>query len=377
MINYSIKAELAPRYLEKDELENPYKVIYSIFDAAHLPQLRELLREWIRVTVTGDFSHALSRRERAQLIEFTQHIERLLEAAHIIHEKKHGSMLRMRLEEKTMNDSVVENPELFDKPCLKYITGKILSIAGAEKIYLISDNGAAQQQNDKPFYDLLILIPDSNQISFSDLELNIRSQIKKRAVVSLMLVNAKRVYQMLSEGHLFYSLACKKTKLLYDDGLVPIPSFDYLPVGILIEKAKTCFEKQMNNAENFLQAAAICRDNSNSALAAFMLHQAAELSLRAILISITGLEMQTHNLDTLLENAIRVLPELKEIVFEGSEPKKEFALIRQSYIKSRYMQDFDPSMDLVGHALVLVQTLLKKINVGFANRIEEFKTLMP
>src|SRR5690348_12375143 len=100
------KADLAPRYLEKEELENPYQVIYSIFDVAHLPQLRESLREWLRVTVTGDFPHSLSRRERMHLMEFTHHIERLLEAAHIIHEKKHGSMLRMKLEEKKIDDSV-------------------------------------------------------------------------------------------------------------------------------------------------------------------------------------------------------------------------------------------------------------------------------
>ena len=375
-IEYS-KSDLTARYLKREELENPYRVIYSLFDASHLPQLRESLREWIRVTVTGDFSHSLSRRERMHLMEFTHHIERLVEAAHIIHEKKHGSMLRMKVEEKSIDDSEIINQELFEKPQLKFITKKILSITRAEKIYLISGNGVREEENEKPFYDLLILVPDSNQIAYLELELNIRSQIKQRADVSLLIMNARRVYQMLSEGHLFYSLACRKNKLLFDDGFVPMPLYDFLPVDLLIEKAKHCFEKQMKNAADFLRAARLCIEHNNFALAAFMLHQATELSLRAILISVSGLEMQTHNLDTLLEHSMRVLPDLKQVVCIVDQPRKEFSLIKQSYIKSRYMQDFDPSKEMIEQGMMLVQTLHQTLAVGFEKRIEEFKTLAP
>lgn len=78
--------ELQPRKLSADEIENPQTVIHQFFDYANLPQVRAHLWEWLKSTVTGDYI-TLSRQEKGNLIYFFEQLEKLVEAAHIIHER--------------------------------------------------------------------------------------------------------------------------------------------------------------------------------------------------------------------------------------------------------------------------------------------------
>ncbi len=78
--------ELQPRKLSLDETRNPVKVVHQFFDYAHLPQVRTHLWEWLKNTVAGDFN-SLSRQEKGNLLYFFEQVEKLIEAAHIIHEQ--------------------------------------------------------------------------------------------------------------------------------------------------------------------------------------------------------------------------------------------------------------------------------------------------
>jgi hypothetical protein len=80
-------AELEPRKLSKEEIEDPYQVIYELFDYAHLPQIRESIWEWLKATTSGNY-HKLSVSERGNLLYLYEKIEKLIEAAHIIHNKR-------------------------------------------------------------------------------------------------------------------------------------------------------------------------------------------------------------------------------------------------------------------------------------------------
>ena len=81
------KSELKPRKLSKEEIENPYQVIHAFFDYAHLPQIREHLWEWLKLTVSGNYNKE-SCRERTNLLYFYEKIEQLVEAVHIIHRRQ-------------------------------------------------------------------------------------------------------------------------------------------------------------------------------------------------------------------------------------------------------------------------------------------------
>jgi hypothetical protein len=79
--------ELMPRKLTEEEHKNPLLVIEGFFDYAHLPQVREMLWEILKTLVTGNYS-TLSQNEQANLFYFLEQLERLVEASHLIRQKK-------------------------------------------------------------------------------------------------------------------------------------------------------------------------------------------------------------------------------------------------------------------------------------------------
>jgi hypothetical protein len=79
--------ELEPRNLSKEEMEDPYKVIHSLFDYGHLPQIRFMLWDLLKITITGTY-HQQKPGERASLLHFYEKLEKLVEAVHILHRQR-------------------------------------------------------------------------------------------------------------------------------------------------------------------------------------------------------------------------------------------------------------------------------------------------
>lgn len=77
-------------YLTKEEITDPHLVIKDFFSFEHLPQLRELIWLFYKMLVTGNYVHhdALTLRERLYLSELYEYLLKLVEAAHLLNEKK-------------------------------------------------------------------------------------------------------------------------------------------------------------------------------------------------------------------------------------------------------------------------------------------------
>lgn len=79
-------AELEPRNLSKEEISDPYLVISELFDYMHLPQVREALWNWLKVSVTGGFKNESSN-ERQNLLGMYEKMAKVMEAVYLIHKK--------------------------------------------------------------------------------------------------------------------------------------------------------------------------------------------------------------------------------------------------------------------------------------------------
>ena len=74
-----------PAKLSEEEIQDPYLVIFRFFDYADLPFIREHLWDWFKATVSGTFnSHVFDMGQRYDLVYLYEHIEKLVEAAHLI-----------------------------------------------------------------------------------------------------------------------------------------------------------------------------------------------------------------------------------------------------------------------------------------------------
>lgn len=79
------KCTCAPSPLTQTEIADPQLVIDDLFDFAHLPDIRELMWEWLKVTVAGTYHKELSSSERSAILSLYEQLTRLVEAAHLIH----------------------------------------------------------------------------------------------------------------------------------------------------------------------------------------------------------------------------------------------------------------------------------------------------
>ena len=75
-----------PMKLDEEEVKDPYLVIHRFFDYSDIASVRESLWNFLKITVSGTFSNKnlLSKTQRYDMIYFYEHIEKLIEAAHLI-----------------------------------------------------------------------------------------------------------------------------------------------------------------------------------------------------------------------------------------------------------------------------------------------------
>lgn len=80
-------SEFEPRWLTKEQIADPLRVVDDLFSYGHLPEVREKLWEWLRLTVTGSF-HREEWDERVNILYLYEKICKLIEAAHILHRQR-------------------------------------------------------------------------------------------------------------------------------------------------------------------------------------------------------------------------------------------------------------------------------------------------
>jgi hypothetical protein len=73
--------------LTKEEMENPYLVIEELFTYADVADVKEWLWDWLKMTVSGSF-HKESRRDRGNVMDCYERMERLVEAVGVLYKQK-------------------------------------------------------------------------------------------------------------------------------------------------------------------------------------------------------------------------------------------------------------------------------------------------
>src|SRR5258708_6990459 len=86
--NESLPVYTATSKLSKEEINDPYLVIHDLFDFGHFPDIRQMLWDFFKATITGSYSKKLGKEERFEIVVLYEYIEKLIEAVHIINEKK-------------------------------------------------------------------------------------------------------------------------------------------------------------------------------------------------------------------------------------------------------------------------------------------------
>jgi hypothetical protein len=85
--NNNSPIEYATHKLSEEEIEDPFLVLHEFFMFVHLPDIRQELWEWLKLTVCGNY-HKQSSMDKSNLIYLYEQVDKLMEAVHIINQRK-------------------------------------------------------------------------------------------------------------------------------------------------------------------------------------------------------------------------------------------------------------------------------------------------
>ena len=357
--------ELKPRKLTSDEIKNPLLVIDDLFHYGHLPEIRECLWDWLKATVTGGYSKGLSRREQDNMVFFYEHVERLIESVHIISDSHRQKTLRKGFPEWVgdlfRRDFNKVRPRTEDA-LLNKVLEVIQGCAAIEKIYHarkmpIAAPGSA--------FDLVVIIEDHEARPLPEYESLMENRCLSIAPVNIAVYKFKQAIRALSDGVIFFSKACTPENLVLDNGTQNLSLGKEKMSEDVSGKATEQFKKWSQKSARFLAQAKQYMEIGESALAVFLLHQALEFSLQAILNPIYGLRMTTHNLNKLLRYGSRLSAELSTLLPRDSEEDKRlFGLLQKAYVQSRYDLDYtisEPDVKLLWDKIDHLQANIERV----------------
>lgn len=160
---------------------------------------------------------------------------------------------------------------------------------------------------------------------------------------------------------------------MYDNGGEQLPITSGRLCKEVVTQAREVFEVNLQKSRAFYTCALGCRDSCDTAVAAFLLHQAAELVYRAILLSLMGKEVRTHSIKALIKHSRRCAPQL-DFVFPRNTPEERQLVhqLEEAYLKARYEAAYSIENAVLGLLFERVWVLLDKSEQVFDRKVTAY-----
>jgi hypothetical protein len=86
--------EMEPQRLTNEELNDPYQVIRDLFEFAHLPDIREIYWDWLKVTVNKSYDQQ-TKNERSTFLVLYEKLGKLIEVAHMLYRQNRETSIHL------------------------------------------------------------------------------------------------------------------------------------------------------------------------------------------------------------------------------------------------------------------------------------------
>ncbi|HEY1022892.1 MAG TPA: HEPN domain-containing protein [Flavisolibacter sp.] len=232
------------------------------------------------------------------------------------------------------------------------IVRKVTATAPVEKLYLLGLTTTSRRtetlfsvpsatRNEVSHFYLLVLIEKDDAYPLSLVQDKIEGVLQHYIPVTAIVFSVLQFYRWLSEGHPFAAAVYQKAFLLYQRDEVPLPFPAPVNEEAIKKEAEQLYTQTKTNVQEFLAGAELYTLRVQYRMAAFMLHQAAEQVLRAMLIIHTGLRIHTHSLDRLIRYCTMFCFELPDVFPRRNQKEKRiFQLLQKAYIDTRYKEAY-------------------------------------
>lgn len=214
----------------------------------------------------------------------------------------------------------------------------VTAIAPA-RIYKVVHKNLFEQQED--YTDFLLILSQRCTVPFTELEPLLETAGLKDCTSGCSLHREHTVCDALKNGHVFYTCFITDKNLVYDDGTIVFPQIPEELRAKMRERVLNQFTFFQEKAKCFYESAVSLYDNYTPPVIVFMLHQAVELTYRAILENLNGYGKKTHDIRVLSKQTRRCAPQLGNIFPDNTaEEQRLVSLLNAAYLASRYDSNY-------------------------------------
>ncbi len=393
--------EYYPENLSLKQQLNPYRAVNKFFK--HIPpqQYRDYLHEWLHSAMYNEANP--EDLYAGEVITVYENMLKLYSAGWMIcqresREPKLKRNVSEQVEEKQVQHEQVPNeltgnkpdqPKQGDKPmeiraidpfpteaeklALEQI--KNLIVKRCPNVQLIIHLGVHEQ----PFtFYLVILVAGQEKTPEHEISNKIEDNCRYLANVYAIVHKASSVKIGISSLERFWTAVFRKGYIIYQDANLTMPEPGVIANSSLIEKAASDHERWATQAKAFYDGAKYYLTKDNYRLAVFLLHQAAESTLIAVIRCISGYRVQMHNLSRLLRLTMLFTDELKAVFrLDTLEGSQLFELLQSAYAKSRYSSSFNPDEASVKQLAEKISTLIARADEVYRQYLNKLKNEEP
>jgi len=162
-----------------------------------------------------------------------------------------------------------------------------------------------------------------------------------RPSANVIVEDIEHLNKDLQRGNYFYADVTREGVLLFDNGRHTLAEPGPVDPVEMQRHARDDFEHWFTGASRFQVQAeeAVARDWNNNA--AFLLHQATERFLSAVILTFARYKPKTHDIERLDRQASNLHPDFFTVFPRASDQQKRcFDLLRKAYIDARYKRDY-------------------------------------
>lgn len=236
-----------------------------------------------------------------------------------------------------------------------------------EEIYLNrTDDGSVSDQ-------MVILVSNKYVQTLGEITPQIRSKMKGFPDFAILCFVAFQARERIRQGNLFLYTSCRPQALVYkkegSDFSVIHDGFD---LESCIRLARESWERENIKVDEFFQGFQFLTEKKYHSCAAFMLHQAMELTYRALEIALVAKEKLTHSIRCHHRLMDSICPMYKGVFDEENERDIELLhILEKIYRASRYEDSFQVDPATIGLLEQKMEYLRKVAKMIFSDIIQK------
>jgi HEPN domain-containing protein len=341
-----------PVHLSSVERINPYFAISNFFKVYTVHQYLDFLYEWLE---TGLSNHSADEfLDTGDVVYFYENMQKLYEAVWIIKQreieptskksedegdelvtaqvKRYPIRLPLMNFNCSFNEAITPAEQLGLSQLVEIILKEI------ESVLMIIHLGT---HSDPDTFYLLIITDEKDKAP----EHQILDRVEK--ICSLLINVCAIVHKSdaflrgLEEGSRFFINALQKNKIAYRSSKLELPELRNPNEKAIRSQVEAVWNRWGKQGKDFLDTSLTRVDDGKHNLAVFLMHQAVESTLSAIIRVNLGYRLSIHNLARQLKITLIFTDDLKNVFdFSVVEDVQLFELLQTAYSAARYKDDF-------------------------------------